>query len=348
MRAVLCGYYGFGNGGDEALLATLLQMLPVGVEPLVMSADPAQTARRFGTPSLDRWSLLDVSRAIARSDAFIWGGGSLLQDVTGPANILYYGGLMRLAQGMGKKTIAWSQGLGPLKRPWSRAFACRTLAGCTAVTVRDRGSAELLSDWGIPFDLSTDPVWALAPATGAFTGELPEPWTAVVLRPHPELTPARLEVVTDALAQFQQTVGGSILLVPFQLPADEALARGVSERLLGASAVVQLEDPRQLMGLFHSVRFTISMRLHGVLMAAAGGGNVWGLIYDPKVAQLLDQIDAPGETLANLPEQPDVLSKLWLAHYANGSRLSPPQREAWVTRSQRNSQVLAQVLGTTR
>ncbi|PZV13958.1 MAG: polysaccharide pyruvyl transferase CsaB, partial [Leptolyngbya sp.] len=34
MRAVLCGYYGLGNGGDEALLATLLQMLPPSVTPV--------------------------------------------------------------------------------------------------------------------------------------------------------------------------------------------------------------------------------------------------------------------------------------------------------------------------
>ncbi|HBE52705.1 MAG TPA: polysaccharide pyruvyl transferase CsaB, partial [Cyanobacteria bacterium UBA11369] len=37
MRAVLCGYYGKGNGGDEALLAALLQMLPEEVTPIVLS-----------------------------------------------------------------------------------------------------------------------------------------------------------------------------------------------------------------------------------------------------------------------------------------------------------------------
>ena len=34
MRAILCGDYGKGNGGDEALLASLLQMLPDGVTPI--------------------------------------------------------------------------------------------------------------------------------------------------------------------------------------------------------------------------------------------------------------------------------------------------------------------------
>ena len=34
MRVLLSGYYGKGNGGDEALLATLLQMLPLDVTPV--------------------------------------------------------------------------------------------------------------------------------------------------------------------------------------------------------------------------------------------------------------------------------------------------------------------------
>ena len=42
MQAVLCGYYGKGNGGDEALLATLLQMLPAHVTPLVLSGNPSE------------------------------------------------------------------------------------------------------------------------------------------------------------------------------------------------------------------------------------------------------------------------------------------------------------------
>ncbi|NJL90730.1 MAG: polysaccharide pyruvyl transferase CsaB, partial [Coleofasciculaceae cyanobacterium SM2_1_6] len=45
LRAVLCGYYGKGNGGDEALLATLLQMLPDHVEPVVLTATPKETSQ---------------------------------------------------------------------------------------------------------------------------------------------------------------------------------------------------------------------------------------------------------------------------------------------------------------
>ena len=46
MRAILCGYYGKGNGGDEALLATLLQMLPELVQPVVLSGNPQETRSR--------------------------------------------------------------------------------------------------------------------------------------------------------------------------------------------------------------------------------------------------------------------------------------------------------------
>ncbi len=115
MRAVLCGYYGMGNGGDEALLATLLQMLPTHVKPIVLSGNPDETSDRYGVETCPRKSF-QVLQVLRRSDAFIWGGGSLMQDATSVLNPFYYGGLMGLAQQLGLKTIAWAQGIGPLQR----------------------------------------------------------------------------------------------------------------------------------------------------------------------------------------------------------------------------------------
>jgi len=345
MRAVLCGYYGFGNGGDEALLAALLQMLPAHVEPLVLAADPRAAERRTGVRCCDRWNLPAVTRAIATADAFVWGGGSLLQDVTGPSSVVYYGGLMALAQSLGKRTIAWAQGLGPLKRPWSRRFARTVLGRCTAVTVRDQGSAELLEDWQIPFTLTCDPVWALEAQPTTVGSDLPAPRIAVILRPHPELTAERLAVLVDALDRFQRTTGGSVLAVPFQRTSDSALAQQVLAKLSGPCLLADLDEPRQLLGLLATVQFTVAMRLHGALMAAAGGSAVWGLIYDPKVAQLLRQINAPGSTFGDLPASSAELCNAWLSHYTAGSTLAERERDAWAERARSNRDVLERVLG---
>ena len=166
MRAVLCGYYGMGNGGDEALLASLLQMLPPKIKPVVLSGNPQQTRDRYGVESCDRKSFSAVIRVLRTADLFIWGGGSLIQDATSALSPVYYTGLMALAQLMGLKTIAWAQGIGPLGRSFNRWSARQVFRNCTAVSVRDRASAALLQEWKIPFLLAPDPVWAMASDPG--------------------------------------------------------------------------------------------------------------------------------------------------------------------------------------
>lgn len=344
MRAVLSGYYGKGNGGDEALLASLLQMLPKHVTPLVLSGNPAQTEQEYGVEACDRMNLLAVIKALRRSDALIWGGGSLMQDATSALNPFYYGGLMQLAQWMGLRTIAWGQGIGPLHRPLTRWLARRVFKGCTAVSVRDRASAALLASWDVSFTLAPDPVWALRgePLPGLWN--LPAPRVAVSLRNHPQLTAARLERLIRALVSFQTATQAFVLLIPFQPTHDLAIAQQIHAQLPKTSKILQITDPQQLMGVFRGVEMAIAMRLHALIMASASECRCFALSYDPKVSQLMEELEIPGWTLNQIPQDATQISQTWLEHYANGDPLLLEQIRSLVDRALIHRQVLESAL----
>ena len=331
MKAVLCGYYGMGNGGDEALLATLLQMLPSHVQPIVLSGNPQETADRYGVEVCDRKSAA-VLRALRRSDAFIWGGGSLMQDATSALNPFYYGGLMALAQRLGLKTIAWAQGIGPLNRSLTQTIARRTFAGCQAISVRDSGSASLLANWQLPFTLAPDPVWALESTAVPGLWEIAAPRVAVVLRSHPQLTPERLNLLSQALADFQKATQTSLLLIPFQPVQDLAIAQTLQAQL-PESHLLTITDPQQLMGVFHGVEMTIAMRFHGLIMAAVAECRCFAISYDPKVSQLMRDLELPGWELAQMPTNADQISLDWIELYANGDGVSGDRIQALVDRA---------------
>jgi len=343
MRAVLCGYYGKGNGGDEALLATLLQMLPAEVTPIVLSGKPDETRDRYNVETCDRMALLPILQALRQSDVLIWGGGSLMQDATSAASPLYYGGLMALAQQLKLRTIAWAQGIGPLKRTLTRSLARRTFAGCTAVSVRDRGSAALLSNWQVDCILAPDPVWALSCAPVP-RWDLPASRVAVTLRSHSQLSATRLANLTRALIDFQTATQTCILLIPFQRTQDLALAQSIGSQLPGPSQVLCLEEPKTLKGVFRGVEMAIGMRYHSLIMAAAEGCRCFALSYDPKVSQLMAELTMPGWELDQMPDDPNLITQTWLEHYANGEPLAPEQIQSLVDRALIHRDLLTQAL----
>lgn len=344
MQAVLCGYYGKGNGGDEALLASLLQMLPSHIKPLVLSGNPAETQTRYGVAACDRFSASSVFQALRQSDALIWGGGSLMQDVTSSISPLYYGGVMGLAQWMGLRTIAWAQGIGPLTRPWTRWLTQTNLAHCTAVSVRDAGSAKLVSDWQIPFTLAPDPVWALEAEPVPGLWDLPAPRVAVALRSHPQLTPDRLQILIRALADFQKATQTYILLIPFQPVQDLPIAQTIHNQLPEVSRILTLTRPQQLKGVFKGVEMAIAMRFHGLIMAAASECRCFAISYDPKVSQLIQDLNLMGWTLDQMPMDAKLICHSWMELYANGDALSTAQISALVDRALTHQAVLQEAL----
>ena len=175
MRFLLSGYYGYDNAGDEAVLAAILAHISAqapGSEFVATSGAPEVTTKLhagadYGLRCVARDDFAGLWREIKQCDVFISGGGSLLQDVTSLRNIVYYTGLMRLAQLARKPVMVYAQGIGPLKRPLSQKLTRIALQhkNTRIIAVRDPDSKALLEKIGVRknIEVTADPVWALPP-----------------------------------------------------------------------------------------------------------------------------------------------------------------------------------------
>jgi polysaccharide pyruvyl transferase CsaB len=312
-RAILCGYYGMGNAGDEALLVCLLQALPAHIEPIVLSKTPTETCDRYGVKTCDRWNLWAVMREMRRSSYFIWGGGSLMQDSSSRVSPLYYGGLMKLAQVLGLQTVAWAQGIGPLHHRSNRWLTRHVLKRCCLVTVRDTASYDLVQGWGIPVTIAPDPVWAMKAEGSVDLSRLSGSYRiAVNLREHSSLTGDRLAIIADALIRFQAQIQCDIILLPFQESLDLKLAQDLQSKIPN-STIQFIESPQILKGIFHQMDLTIAMRLHGVIMAASEGCDCFALSYDPKVMSVMQSAELRGIGMVDIDRNPhkDAVHSLW-------------------------------------
>ena len=343
-KAVLCGYYGMGNAGDEALLVSLLQMLPESVTPIVLSGDPQTTKKQYGVASCYRKSTFAILNVLKQSDVFIWGGGSLMQDSTSIASPLYYAGLMALAQQRGLKTIAWAQGIGPLNKSHTRWLTKQVLLGCSAISVRDNASARLLNSWKIESVIAPDPVWAMKSEPTEQLSDISKPIVAVILRSHPLLTKPRLNTLIEAIKAFQTQTDSHILLIPFQPMQDLAIAKSILAQLEQDRSILTVNDPKKLKGLFQQVKMAIGMRLHSLIMAAAEGCSCFALSYDPKVTQLMSEINLSGYELADLPTKSTEICQAWLEIFEHKLKLSSIQVQSSIERALIHQELLRETI----
>lgn len=346
MRVLLSGYYGKGNGGDEALLATLLQMLPDGVTPVVLSGNPGETQQRYGVEAYERMRLASVVKAMRSCEGLIWGGGSLIQDATSRISPFYYNGMMATAQKLHMKTVAWAQGIGPIHGRVTRKLARQNFAGCTGVSVRDRKSADLLTEWNIPHILAPDPVWAMQSVVVSEIKALPSPRIAVTLRNHPDLTPQRLENLTRALVDLQAATGAFMILLPFQKAQDYAIAQAIQPAFKNNSTILCFEEPQVLKGVFRDVDMAIGMRLHSLIMAASEGCRAFALSYDPKINRLMEDLNMPGWDLSALPDDSKTIYQAWWKIYTEGASLPQDKIQMIINSAQQHRQLLAKVFAS--
>ena len=149
---VLCGYYGFGNLGDEALLECTVERLRKEKNKNSISVichSPKKIRRLYGVRTVRREIFFAVRKELRRAKRLVLGGGSILQDATSYRSLKYYASLMLYAARKGASVELLANGLGPFKRKRSKKLAARALSVCKRASFRDEASASLARKLGL-------------------------------------------------------------------------------------------------------------------------------------------------------------------------------------------------------
>ncbi|MBT9172507.1 MAG: hypothetical protein DDT21_00893 [Syntrophomonadaceae bacterium] len=301
---VISGYYGFGNAGDEAILCSILALLREAAgetgEELrftVLSADPAATAEKLNVQAVGRTDLRRIIGAMRQADAFLSGGGGLLQDVTGRSlSVAYYLGLVLLARLLGLPAILYAQGIGPVTRPFNRLLVRLLANRATFISVRDEGSRRELREMGVtrpPVTVTADPVFALAaadsPKAAAFLEKLAPgvPRIGISVRPWPA-GGRYLAEIAAAADRLAAELPAQLVLIPLYPAKDLPACRDLADLLQSPSVILEEElTPQELLTVFANLNLVLAMRLHALIFAARAGLPMVGIGYDPKVEALL-------------------------------------------------------------
>ncbi|MGE5421789.1 MAG: polysaccharide pyruvyl transferase CsaB [Ignavibacteriales bacterium] len=300
MRVVLSGYYGFDNAGDEALLAAIsgsLRTFSDSIEITVLSGNPARTTALHGVRAISRVNPFMLLKEFKQADLLISGGGSLLQDVTGPLSIPYYLGIAALAKLMGTPVVFYAQGIGPVNRRIGQRLIKLIADRVDLITLRDEDSAKCLKELGVKrvsIIVTADPVFSMraAPDNEARGRKYLEDLglgkedsiIGVSLRPWNQFNDHHMAEFLDSLADM----GHQILLLPLQFPEDLRQVKKI-QSLMNKSAFIA-DKPMtsaDLIGLISHLQLLVGMRLHSLIFAACAGIPFEGIAYDPKVESLL-------------------------------------------------------------
>lgn len=311
-KVVISGYYGFGNSGDEAMLFAIItqlkQRIP-GLEIVVLSQRPHDTAREFNVRAVPRRALGLVLRELKNADLLLSGGGSLFQDVTSPRNVVYYAGVILMAWLLRKKICIYGQGIGPLNLPLSRFLVKSVVRAADLVTLRDRGSLAELEALGVnrPVQVTADPVLALeTEPDGCERGRLllqeagaqGGPLLGISLRRWPDLG-----AVFGAVAELADTMasrGWRAVLVPLQ-PDDTEILSQLKERMRSPGVILNnVRGFRDLLAVSACLDLSLGMRLHFLIFTVMSGVPAVGLSYDPKVERFMSQMGLPTLPVAGI------------------------------------------------
>ncbi|MDP4133750.1 MAG: polysaccharide pyruvyl transferase CsaB [Bacillota bacterium] len=334
---IISGYHGFANSGDEALLWAIVDTLKKqkkDVSITVLSKKPAETARLYGVRSIYRYNLFKVHSEMKKARLLLFGGGSLLQDITSSKSLYYYLVILRMAQKCKIKTMLYANGIGPLIKPYNRKRATKVLNGVDVITLRDDMSDIELKGLNV-----TKPTIAIT-ADPAFTLELkdkvsgkeflaragvPKDVKIAVVSVRPWKHSA--ENFASAMASLCDFMAENYkihpLFVPMQYPYDLPISNEIIGKMKQKAYLLDTElSVPDIFSVISCAEIIIGMRLHTLIYATTLEVPAMALVYDPKISAFMESVNQPLCVNVDMMDENELKEKL------NGLLSNTEQRKA--------------------
>ena len=356
----VCGAYGRGNAGDEAILQSILQEIreqDPDVPVCVVSRNPSETKLNHRVQAIHTFQLPAFARLSRRCRLYLNGGGSLIQDVTSRRSLWFY--LFTLWQAHRQKVpvVMYGCGIGPVLNRADRRLAGRVISrNVDVITLRETDSLQELEALGVSgpeIIPAADPSLTLNPhdeaaAEGIARSAGLDPagqYVGFLLRPWPGFE-EKTAAFAEAADRLYREDGLTAVFLTVDRSKDLAAARQVRQLMKEPSLLPEGKfTGEELSDLLRYMGAAVSMRLHGLIFAAGRGTPLVGVVYDPKVRSFLRYI---GQDLALDLEAVTAETLLTSVREARASA-SPEAQRAAVARLQalemENRKVLARYLG---
>lgn len=283
---LVCGYYGYGNMGDENLLAATVRELRARRPHLricVMSANPAKTRKEHLVDAVYRFDILAIIRKMKKASLFLFGGGNLLQDKTSTRSLVYYTEMLRLAHRYGKKIAIFAGGIGPVSEKNTQRVV-EAISVADSISLRDERSYDFVKthlrerEIRLVFDpaILENPEKVTVPY---------KPYFAVIPKKGDRQMAQRLATF---ISRFSAKSGGIPVIISMYDGEDLRFCTRLAKET--GAEIFTAKSAGELVGFLEKAQLLLSSRLHGLIYAAVAKIPMIGFSDDEKLASFLSYV----------------------------------------------------------
>jgi polysaccharide pyruvyl transferase CsaB len=326
--AIISGYYGFKNIGDDAMLMAIidnLKMYRKDMRILVLSKNPLETSLIYNVDSINRFNLLKILSMMKKSKLFINGGGSLIQDNTSTRSLIYYLAMIWLAKKQGMKVMIYANGIGPLNRERNRKLTGKIVDRVDVITLRENLSYNELKNLKInkpEIMVTADPALTINPESVEHINQL---FLNEEIDPHQQFIGISVRkwvnhekyegVIAETADYIVDKYGITPLFIAMHYPEDLAIIDNIISKMKNKSCVIRKKPSvSEMLGIIAKTQMLIGMRLHALIFAASLGIPIVGMVYEPKVEgfmQYVGQVSAGNINSLETESLKKIIDEVW-------------------------------------